>query len=99
VFELFPGETEPLRVIEADSESVIVNLVQTGVGISLIRDELATQLTASRRGVIWPGRSVTTKLWLVYDAAREDDPLLSALREVLCEVWERSEGAAPARPV
>jgi hypothetical protein len=37
--------------------------------------------------VIWPGSQVTTKLWLVYAADRETDPLVVALVDVLREVW------------
>ena len=77
----------PKRIVEADNESVINNLVESGVGISLIRDEIATQSVDAGRSVVWPGSQVTTKLWLVHAADREADPLLAALTEVLREVW------------
>ena len=37
------ARAQPERIIEADNESVINNLVESGVGISLIRDEIAAQ--------------------------------------------------------
>ena len=77
----------PDRIVEADNEPVINNLVESGVGISLIRDEIVTQSVAAGRSVIWPDSEVTTKLWLVYPADREADPLLAALVNVLREVW------------
>ena len=39
---------QPERIIEADNESVINNLVESGVGISLIRDEIVTPLRRRR---------------------------------------------------
>ena len=44
VMELFHAPVpSPERIVEADNESVINNLVESGVGVSLIRDEIATQ--------------------------------------------------------
>lgn len=92
VMSLFAdGEPRPERIVEADTEQVINNLVESGVGVSLIRDEIATQSVDAGRSVVWPGRHVTTKLWLVHPADRRDDPLLVALLDVLRDVW----GLAP----
>jgi DNA-binding transcriptional LysR family regulator len=81
------GAPQPEAIVEADSESVINNLVESAVGISLIRDEVATQSVAAGRSALWPGSQVTTKLWLVFPADRHADPLLVALNDVLGEVW------------
>jgi DNA-binding transcriptional LysR family regulator len=90
VTELFDGRTQPQRIIEADNESLIVNLVESGVGASLIRAEIATPMADARRAAIWPGAGVTTQLWLVHAADRDGDPLLAALRDVLLEAWADS---------
>lgn len=88
VMELFREPApQPERIVEADNESVINNLVESGVGISLIRDEVATQSVDAGHSVVWPGSHVTTKLWLVHSADRAADPLLAALTEVLRDVW------------
>ncbi len=79
--------SRPDRIVEADSESVINNLVESGVGMSLIRDEIVTQSVDAGYSVIWPGTHVTTKLWLVHAADRETDPLVLALVDVLRELW------------
>jgi DNA-binding transcriptional LysR family regulator len=78
---------QPERIVEADNEPVINNLVESGVGISLVRDEIASQSADAGRSAIWPGSTVATKLWLVHSADRAGDPLLAALVEVLGEVW------------
>jgi len=101
VMSLFgDGTARPERIIEADSESVINDLVESGVGVSLIRDEIAAQSVEAGRSVVWPGREITTKLWLVHAAERRSDPLIVALREVQQDVWSDTreashESAAP----
>ena len=93
--ELFGDRApEPERIIEADTESVINNLVESGVGVSLIRGEIAAQSVDAGRSVIWPGLHVTTKLWFVHPAARAGDPLLAALLDALRSVWPK-ESAQP----
>jgi DNA-binding transcriptional LysR family regulator len=88
VMDLFgDGEPQPGRIIEADTESVINNLVESGVGVSLIRDAIAAHSVEAGRSIIWPGREMTTKLWLVHSADRAGDPLLAALLDVLRDVW------------
>jgi DNA-binding transcriptional LysR family regulator len=101
VMNLFgDGAPRPGRIIEADTEQVINNLVESAVGVSLIRDEIAAQSVDAARSVIWPRRQVTTKLWLVHPADRKADPLIVALRDVLCDVWalERHGPDQAARP-
>jgi len=88
VLELFSEPApQPDRIIEADNESVINNLVESGVGISLIRDEIAGPSVDTGHSVIWPGSVVTTKLWLVHAAERASDPLVAALVDVLRDTW------------
>jgi DNA-binding transcriptional LysR family regulator len=89
VMELFRSRSaSPARTIEADNESVIANLVESEVGISLVRDEIAQESTRAGRCAIWRGATASTDLWLVHAADRMDDPLLAALIEVLLETWQ-----------
>jgi len=88
VMDLFRDSAiRPERIIEADTESVINNLIESGVGVSLIRDEIATPSADASLSAAWPGRQITTKLWLVHAADRASDPLIVALVEVLAEIW------------
>ncbi len=89
VMDLFHAPTpSPERIVEADNESVIDNLVESGVGVSLIRDEIATQsVDAGPQRASGPGSHVTTKLWLVHLADRTADPLVAALVDALRHVW------------
>jgi DNA-binding transcriptional LysR family regulator len=80
----------PERIIEADNESVINDLVQSGVGVSLVRQELASASSNAGRSVIWPGVEVSTDLWLVHAVDRNEDPLIEALLSVVRDVWADS---------
>lgn len=95
VMELFRDRASgPEQIIEADNESVINNLVESAVGVSLIRDEIATPSVEAGRSVIWPGAAITTRLWLVHLADRRADPLLAALVDALREAWPDAEAEA-----
>jgi len=83
----------PTQVIEADSESVILNLIESGVGASIARDELALVSAQEGRITIWPDAELATTLWFIHSAQRADDPLLIATRAVLREVWPEEEAA------
>jgi DNA-binding transcriptional LysR family regulator len=92
VMGLFDGGDPPQKIIEADSESVINNLVESGVGVSLIRDEIAAQSTEAGRSAIWPLRDVTTTLWLLHRHDRATDPMIAALRDVAERLWSTDRG-------
>lgn len=99
VMELFHDRSAlPARIIEADNEPVIINLVESQVGVSLVREELASASSKAGRVAIWPGASATTKLWMVHDAKRNADPLLQALLEVLYEIWPGADKIAVPAP-
>jgi len=77
-------DVAPAKVIEADNESVISNLVGAGLGLSLMRLDLALE-----RGVcIWPKARVRTTLWFIYRAERASDPLIAARLKVVAETWQ-----------
>jgi DNA-binding transcriptional LysR family regulator len=81
----------PVQVIEADNESVILNLVASGVGASIAREELALASAQEGRITVWPGAELSTRLWFIFVAQRAQDPLLEAVRSVLREVWRQEE--------
>ena len=83
----------PNQVIEADNETVIVNLIESGVGASLARDEIALALEQERRIAVWPDALLETRLWFIRQAQRDGDPLLEAVRSLLQEVWRLDESA------
>jgi DNA-binding transcriptional LysR family regulator len=86
---------EPTKVVEADQESVIANLVVSAVGLSLIREELALEKEAAGEVCLWRDVRLETTLWFIYLLTREDDPVIRALLGVLRNTWKLAEQAAP----
>jgi DNA-binding transcriptional LysR family regulator len=86
----------PTKVVEADQEFVIANLVESGVGISLIREELALTMQAAGEVCLWGDVRLDTTLWFIYALEREDDPAIRALLEVLSDTWGLRTEPAPA---
>jgi DNA-binding transcriptional LysR family regulator len=91
------GVEPPARRVEADQESVIETLVVSGVGVSLMREELALERAAAGEVCIWDKARLRTTLWFVCAAGREDDPPLKALLALLREVWQPPSAAAGRR--
>lgn len=95
VTDLFAGHGLPLpaRFVEADDESVIMNLVASGVGASLLREESAIELERAGSARIWGDTSVASTLWFIALASRRDDPLIKATFDVVRESWHAGEAA------
>jgi DNA-binding transcriptional LysR family regulator len=87
---------EPTRVVEADQESVIANLVVSGVGLSLIREDLALEKETAGQVCLWRDVRLETTLWFIYQRARKDDPAICALLDVLRDTWNLTEEQVPA---
>jgi len=85
---------EPTRVVEADQESVIANLVISGVGLSLIREDLALEKETAGQICLWRDVRLETTLWFIYPRARRDDPAIRALLDVLRDTWNLGEEPA-----
>lgn len=94
---------EPQKVIEADQASVITNLVASGVGLSLAREDIALAGRDAGRWVLWEPARLQTSLWFVYPSRRAHDAAIDALLKVLGEVWSPEPGRTPiqaaSRPV
>jgi DNA-binding transcriptional LysR family regulator len=89
----------PDKFIEADNEQFIVSSVRAGVGLGLMREELA--LEDEQRGrliVIEKGRP-STFLQVVHRPGRESEPGVGALLSALRELWSDPHQAAPQRDV
>jgi DNA-binding transcriptional LysR family regulator len=89
---------EPTKVVEADQESVISSLVASGVGLSLMREDVALEREAAGEICLWDQGRATTTLWFIYQQERAEDPVIRALLEGLRDTWQlREERVAPLR--
>lgn len=92
VSEMFKDQKlEPGKVIEADNESVIINLVTAGVGLSLMREDLALAAKRAEQVILWDKAKAETTLWFIYPAPREADPVIRAMAAVVRDLWEVRE--------
>jgi DNA-binding transcriptional LysR family regulator len=79
---------EPTKVLEADDEFVVATLVVSGLGVALMREDLAMQKASAGEICLWKDVRLTTTLQFVYLRDRENDPVVRALVETLKEVWK-----------
>ena len=79
----------PEHRIEADDESLIIDLVIAGVGVSLIREDMARPRVQSGEICLWPRAKLRTTLWFVCAKGRAEEPLLRALLGCVRETWGR----------
>ena len=86
--ELFDARgVSPARRIEADNEAVIRSLVDAGLGVALIREDLALDAAARGQVSLWEEARLTTTLQFIYLVERAQDPEIRALLDVLSGVW------------
>ncbi|HUN92244.1 MAG TPA: LysR family transcriptional regulator [Burkholderiaceae bacterium] len=89
---------EPTTVVEADDDTVISSLVVAGLGIALIREDVAQARADAGELYLLPDVRLRTRLQFIYLRSREHDPTIRALREVVRGVWGRgARDAAPKR--
>ena len=77
----------PDKRIEADHEAVISSLVNAGLGVALMREDLALAAHAAGQVCLWRDVRTETSLQFLYLHEREDDPVVRALSDVVADVW------------
>jgi len=82
-------------IIESDQESAIINLVQSGLGLTLMREELAVEAVAQQRLILWDKGRTSSTLRLIYLATRKSDPLLQVLIAAIANAWNIPQEVAP----
>ena len=86
--ELFRNHgVEPTKVVEADQESVINSLIESGVGLSLMREDQARAAEAAGKAIVWGEERLITTLWFIYPTEHAHDPAIVALLEAVRDTW------------
>jgi len=78
----------PATVLEADNELVIRSLVLSGVGVALLREDLALAAEAADEVVLWKPAHIETTLHFVWSRTRTTEPPLNALIGVVQQAWQ-----------
>jgi len=87
----------PTRLIEADNEAVIASLVGAGLGVALMREDLARELAAAGQVCVWDAERLPAPLQFIWRAERDSDPVILALLELVGDAWPEMRPAVPAR--
>ena len=75
-------------VVQADQEATMLELVQTGVALGLMRERIAAPVLQSGQAVSWQGVRLPCPLSLLYRRSSEDSATLQALLAMLDVVWQ-----------
>jgi len=87
----------PAQVVEADTETVITTLVLSGVGMALMREDIAEEKQAKGEIFIWQDSHIESTLWFIHARDRERDPAIRALLDVLKDLWGLRKDVPPKR--
>jgi hypothetical protein len=79
--------------MEADELTSPHSLVRSGLGLALMREDLA--LVAAEKGeiAIWSHTSVDTQLSFLYPVASEFEPAIVGMLSILRDIWGASVGS------
>ncbi len=77
----------PNIVLESDHSSAPQTLVRSGLGLALLREDVAVPMAEHQQVVIWPHTRVAALLSFIYPKAAEHDPAIVAALSVLRSVW------------
>jgi len=75
------------KVAVADRESTIINLVSSGVGLALLRENVAENEAKKGNVSIWKHGSRQVPLYFFHLAASNKDQDISAIAETIRQVW------------
>lgn len=77
----------PVKVAEVDQEPSMLDLVKSGVGLTLARDAIAIAEAHAHALTIVEGITVPTQLSFVTLAARKDEPAIAAALTLIEQQW------------
>ena len=77
-------------MLEADNEPVIRSLVVSGVGVALIREDIALAASDAGEVVLWEPAHIETTLRFIWQHARSTEPPLAALIALVEHSWPES---------
>jgi DNA-binding transcriptional LysR family regulator len=77
----------PNITLESDHTAAPQSLVRSGLGLALLREDIAVPMAAQDLVVIWPHTRVSAMLSFIYPKSAEHDPVIVAALSVLRTVW------------
>lgn len=92
--QMFARHTVRLQAtVEADQEHTLRGLVASGVGLTVLREDVALEAQAAGEVVIWKPGIEVSHLYFIFAREREATPALRAMLDAVNDVWERRRSA------
>ncbi len=80
-------QVQPPTVAQVDQEQSMLDLVKSGIGLSLVRESIALREAHAHGLAIADAVSVTTDLRFITLAKRRHEPAIAAVFSLLADVW------------
>ena len=94
-----PTGSLPKRVAFAEQEDAMIELVEAGNCLSLVRDCVLDRITRSRNFVIADKVALTCDLGFACLTSRRHEPIISQAFSAMQAVWEPNPGGAAPAPI
>jgi len=78
---------EPKKFVSSDHETTTLQLVQSGIGISLLPEYMCRRAVERKELVLWQGQSFKIDLSFAYLKKNKELPGIKVLLELLLKVW------------
>jgi DNA-binding transcriptional LysR family regulator len=78
----------PNEVTECDQLPAMLDLIRSGLGMGLLREDLALSAAENQQVAIWPHGRIDTQLSFVFKLAAEHDPAMVGMLSVLRDHWQ-----------
>jgi DNA-binding transcriptional LysR family regulator len=78
---------QPVKVAEVDQEPSMLDLVKSGVGLTLVRDSIALAEAHAHALTIVEGVTVPTQLSFIVLAERREEPSIAAALRLIEDQW------------
>ena len=94
-----PMGTQPKRGAFAEQEDAMIGLVESGAGLSLIRDSVLDRITRKRNFVVADEMALTCDLSFACLASRRHEPVIARAFSVMQSVWDLQPGNDAPAPI
>jgi DNA-binding transcriptional LysR family regulator len=94
-----PMGTLPKRGAFAEQEDAMIGLVESGAGLSLIRDSVLDRITRKRNFVVADEVALTCDLGFVCLTSRRHEPIIGRAFSVMQTVWDLQPGDTAPAPI
>lgn len=84
--------SKPVQTTEADQEQTINSLIAAGVGLGLMREDLAFAAQSAGHVWVWRNARPTTTLSFIHLNERKSDPVVAAMADVVRSIWVAGNG-------